>query len=356
LGGKGGKKFIKKRKVKIMASPVQDRIRQDSNNQKLWWNRPLFGDQSLLQRLKNWWKGIFFQALVPDSSVLLYKDSFTQLRNISAIAKNIDNEKFSSQEFLTFLKINSAVKNNQGEYEGLKYTIDLLRVALETKDCFLQIEQIESRYFSYSQQEFYQFIFELLERELTKDEFKELVQRELSQTIPKIKTDEGKTALQSYSNQLDILSEDQLGLKLLFLFKQYNLTDFSLLRTVAEIADSFYDKSLESLKEFTVIVRVNTEIFLKLGEIIKVPKQKNNPQTYALILQYIALRNRHKGAFGQFKQLINLLKQWEQFYEPIMAIRREYPPTEYKQPPIFREELPGFSLYQKYQQYLETEI
>ncbi len=339
-----------------MRSPVQDRVRQDSTNQKPLWNRPLFGDKSLVQRLKNWWKQAFFRAIVPDSSVLLYRDSFTQLRNISVIAKNIDNDKFSSQEFLTFLKINSTVKNNAGEYEGLRYTIDLLRVALETKDCFLKIEQIEARYFSYTQQEFYQYVVELLQRELPKEEFKELVQKELLQTIPKVKTDEGKTALQSYSNQLDILSEDQIGLKLLLLFKQYNLTDFSLLRTVAEIADSFYDKNLESLKEFTVIVRVNSELFLKLGEIIKVPKQKNTPETYALILQYIALRNRHRTAFGQFKQLIGLLKQWEQFYEPIMAIRQEYPPSEYKQPPIFLEELPGYSLYQKYQQYLDTEI
>lgn len=291
---------------------------------------------------------------VPENFIATYKNSLKQLRNIAAMAKTVDNAKFSTREFLTFVGINYSVKNNEGEYEGLAHSIDLLRVALETKDCFVKIEATESRYHSFSQQEFYDYVFELLERGVGKDEFKQSVERKLAEVIPKMKTEEGKAALQSYMNQLDILSEDILGLKLLYLFKQYDLSNFSLLRTVAEISDSFYDKDLDSLKEFSVIVQVHSDMFLKLGEIIQVPTDKNIPETYALILQYIALRNRHKNSFGQFQQLINLLKQWLKFYEPILAIRNEYQPEEYKQPPIFQEEIPGLNIYNKYEKYMES--
>lgn len=121
---------------------------------------------------------------------------------------------------------------------------------------------------------------------------------------------------------------------------------------MGEIADSFYDKDLDSLKEFMVVVQVNADIFLKLGQIIQVPQKKNVPETYAITLQYIALRNRHQNSFAQFQQLLGLLKQWENFYNPIMAIAKEYPPSEYKQPDIFKADIPGLEIYNKYQTHL----
>ncbi len=336
-----------------MPTPVPNQASKDAQP-KHWWSRLLWQVKSLIVRIKQWLKQAFFRAEVPDTSITLYRDSLNQLRNVAAIAKTIDNEKFSSKEFIFFLSINHQVNQNLGEYQGLKNSIDLLRVALETKDCFLKIEAIETRYRSYSQQDFYNYVFELLEQDMSKDEFKQRVQTKLVEVISKVKTEEGKSALQSYCNQLDLLSEDELGLRLLLLFKQYHLTDFSLLRHVAEIADSFYDKSLEVLKEFTVIVQVNAELFLKLGKIIQVPESQNQRHTYALILQYIALRNRHQKAYAQFQQLIQVLKNWQKFYDPIRAIRKEYPANEYKQPPLFQQEIPGLTIYKKYQDYLES--
>ncbi|BAQ62780.1 hypothetical protein GM3708_3186 [Geminocystis sp. NIES-3708] len=151
---------------------------------------------------------------------------------------------------------------------------------------------------------------------------------------------------------MEIVCKDQLGLKLLYLFKQYDLSNFALLRTVGDIADTFYDKNLESIKEFMVIVQVNADMFLKLGQIIQVPNIKNKPETYALMLQYIALKNRYAKSFGQFQSLLGLLKDWEKFYNPLIAIRQEYPPEEFKQPLIFNEEIPGLAIYNKYESYI----
>lgn len=266
----------------------------------------------------------------------------------------IDSEKFTGKEFVNFLSLNAQVNNNQGSFEGLKSSLDLLRVALETKDSFIKIESIESRYRGYTQQDFYKYVYELLRQNLDIVEFKNLVDMQVAQIIPKVKTEEGKAAIQSYANQLDILAKNKLGLKLLTLFKEYDMSNFSLIKTVSEIADSFYDKNINSLKEFSVVVQINKENFLKLGQIIKVPNAKNNPQTYALFLQYIAMRNRHQQSFEQFQQLIALLKDWERFSQPLMAIRKEYPPADFKQPKMFQEEIPGLVIYEKYEKYLSA--
>lgn len=300
-------------------------------------------------------QGLFrFQSKleIPESTVQLYTNSFALLKNIAAIARTIDNAKFTSREFIEFLMIQRQFESEQGKFEGLKNSIELLRIALETKESFLQIEATEIRYRSFAQQEFYEYIYDLLQKDLEPSEFQETVQKQMNRVIPKIKSDEGKVAIQAYVNHLDIVCKDKLGLKLLYLFKQYNMSNFALLRTVAEIANSFYDKDLDSLKEFMVVVQVNAEIFLKLGQVIQVPKKKNIPETYALILQYIALRHRHQQSYGQFQQLMELLRDWQNCYQPLAAIAKEYPPSEYKQPDIFQADIPGLEIYQKYGKYI----
>jgi hypothetical protein len=344
-----------------MEHQIQDKLPQDQHQaqvQRAWWNRPLWGNQSFVEWFSSIWQnGVnlgFTKEEIPSSTVELYRNLYSQLKNVAAIARTIDNEKFSSREFVNFLNINAQINQNTGAYQGLKQSIELLRVALETKDSFLKIEATETRYRGYAQQEFYEYIYQLLAKNLNGDKFRESAQTELVEVIPKIKTEEGKAAIQSYVNQLEILSENELGLKLLFLFKQYDLSNFALLRTVAEIADSFYDKNLENIKEFMVVVQINVDLFLKLGQIIQVPQAKNVPETYALILQYIALRHRHQNSFGQFQQLLTLLKNWVNLYNPLATIRTEYPPEQYQQPKLFEEEIPGLFLYNKYQRYLNS--
>ncbi|BAQ63872.1 hypothetical protein [Geminocystis sp. NIES-3709] len=337
-----------------MTNSTQNKNNTD-NESRSWYSRPLWGNQSFMTWFQSILNGIFSRKLeIPESTIAIYKDSFNSLKNISALARTVDNDKFNSREFISFLTLNRQFESNTGTYEGLKYSIELLRVALETKESFLKIEATETRYRSYSQQEFYEYVYEYLQRDLTVSEFQELIQRQLTDIIPKIKTDEGKAAIQSYVNQLDIVCKDKLGLKLLYLFKQYDMSNFALLRNVAEIADTFYDKDLDTLKEFMVVVQLNAELFLKLGQIIQVPVGKNKPETYASMLQYIALRNRHQKSYGQFQQLLGLLKEWQKYYNPLITIRQQYSPKEYKQPVIFSDEIPGLAIYNKYCSNLET--
>lgn len=245
------------------------KTKENQAKQNSWWSRPLWGESSFVNWFTEWLKSLnYAKEEIPESTVIIYQDSISQMKNIGALMRTIDSEKFTGREFISFLAINAQVSKDNGSFEGLKSSLDLLRVALETKDSFLKIEQIESRYRGYAQQDFYDYIYELLQQDLDLSEFKKLVEAEVAQIIPKVKTEEGKATIQSYCNELDILAKNRLGLKLLALFKEYDMSNFSLLKTVAEIADSFYDKNLNSIKEFMVIVQINTEIFLKLGQII----------------------------------------------------------------------------------------
>ncbi len=111
----------------------------------------------------------------------------------------------------------------------------------------------------------------------------------MSKNIFRVKSGEGKLALKLYGQHLHKLSRNELGLKLLFLFKQYGLNDLSLFRKVAELADSFYNKNLDYLTDFTLVAQLNEQTLINLGQIIQVPKSRNTPSTYALIFKYQSL-------------------------------------------------------------------
>lgn len=168
-----------------------------------------------------------------------------------------------------------------------------------------------------------------------------------------MRTEEGRTALQSYLKELYTLSEHELGLKLLSLFKQYQLTDFSVLKTISDIVDSLEKKDLHDLKGLVVTVKVNYEVFEKLGQIIGVPRSKSEPNTYGKIIQYIGLTYKYQTSYSKFQELVVLLSEWQKHYQSVIGVRQEYPVGEYKQPKDFAQEIPGMNLYLKYKNYLD---
>lgn len=323
--------------------------------EKPWWNRPLWGDKGLLERFKHW----FFKPAVPETAINIHNNAFLQLKNIAAIAKSIDNYKLSSQEFYYYLKVKNLLTNGVDDYEGLSESLGLLKVALEAKDSFMKIEQIEMRYLGFKQKEFYDFVFELLKQETPKENFRPLVQKKLVQSVLSIKSEDGKTALQAYMKALEVISKHDLGLRLLYLFKQYDLGDFATIRTISDLASDLYynkdEKDLQDLKEFQYIARVNSDVFDRLAEIISIPKTKDPIYTYAIMLQYIGLSLKYQDSFVQFQQLISIMKNWKEYYKPVEATRIEYNPRDYAIPEEFTQEIPGLDIYQKYQQYTEEE-
>jgi hypothetical protein len=290
----------------------------------------------------------FRKPPILESDKFLHQRNFEKLAQLNNQAENLNADKFGNTEFMTFFKIKSYIARSIDEYANLDETIEMLKVAIDAQNSFLQIDSTESRYCSSSQQTLYKFVNLLLTQELDTTIFKQQVEQKFEEVLPLLKTEEGKVALQSYVEAVSKISEHPLGLKLLLLFKKYQLDDYSTLRSVANTIALLDSEDLLNLDALLLLVMVKYDVFEKLGPIVGIEEQYNRQETYAKMLQYIGLKSRHEAAYEKFQEFLLLIKQWEIHYQSIVNVRQKYVSTEYRLPKDFITEVPGFALYQKY--------
>jgi hypothetical protein len=292
---------------------------------------------------------------ISDDITFLHNRSLKELKKLGNSLNSIDDDKFNSQEFVLFLKIKDSLENGDNEYKKIEHSIKLLEAALAAQVSYLSLEQTELRYRSYKQQELYDFVAKLLlEENLDKNNFRESIKKKLSEILPLVNTEEGRAALQSYLKDLNTVSEHEFGLKLLALFKQYNLTDFSILKSVSETVNQLQRKNLFDLKGLNALVIINYDVFEKLGPILGLSTLECKPDTFARMLQYFGLKQRHSVVYLKFQELMEVLRKWLKPYNSVIAIRQEYESNKYHQPKEFTEDIPGLNIYQKYEQYVEN--
>jgi hypothetical protein len=290
---------------------------------------------------------------ISDNIKFIHNRALGELKELAKKLESLDHDKFSGQEFLLFIKIKMALKRGDNQYQKLDLSVKLLEAAIAAQASYLSLEQTELRFRSSAQQEFYNYVAGILKQNLETNKFKELIKKKISETLPILNTEEGREALQSYLKYLNTIAEHEFGLKLLSLFKEYQLTDFSIIRTVAETVNKLERKSLFDLKELNVLVMVDYDVFKKLGPILGFTRNESTPETYARMLQVIGLEKRHQISFVKFKELITLLKKWYKPYHFVTTIREEYPSEKYHQSKEFTEEIPGINIYKKYEDYFE---
>lgn len=303
-----------------------------------------------IKRLLN----LFNRPDVSNTSMSLHNQALEQVRRLAIILKSCYQKQFDEGDFLYFVKLRNNFARGRGEFEGLKDSLRLFRAAVEAKNSFLKIEKIESMYGGSKQQEFYDSILKLLAKNVSKFDFYKQVNRQFHEIIDSLETESSQKALKSYMIALDTLSkQDRLGLKLLYLFKKLKLTNYSILKTVSDLVNNLQYRDIQDLDSIVKLVKANHDVFLKLGRIIGIPFVRNNPQTYAMMLQYVVLRQKYRTLYYQFKKVKKLLCQWYCFYRIVSDIRVQYPFLEYRQPKEFKEYIPGLDIYEKYKNYLK---
>ena len=294
----------------------------------------------------------FGKPKVPERSLNMHHHAFTTTQRLGKKAESLDNAKFSSDEFKLLIGIKvKAIKGIEG-YKELSYRSELLRAAILAQKSFLKLEATELRYRSRKQQQFYQYVADNLEEDLDKDEFIQKVKLKQEEILPQITTDEGKTAINSYARDIEELGKHELGLKLLALFKKFELTDFSIIRDVSNIVEGLAGHDLVDSKSLILTVKEYYDVFHKLSPILDIVQDEQSATTYARILQVVALMHRHEDSYNKFKNLINLLRKWEKPYETATMIRKQYDRKEYAIPSEFTQELLGTHTYQKYAEYI----
>lgn len=308
--------------------------------------------KGLTKVVKDNYQEKFGKPNVPQGSIDLHSRSFQEITKIGNKAEKINHDKFGSEEFLLLLRIKIKMMKKAEGYQGLSNCVDLLQAGIIAQKSFLRLEQTELRYRSRKQQEFYQYIADNLTDDLNREAFAQKVKQKQTDVLPLITTEEGRAAINTYAKEIDILSKYKLGLKLLALFKQYELQDFSILKNISDVVDTLAGKDLISSDDLVSPVLENYESFEKLAPILGLSAAESTPQAYAKILQVIGLNDRHGKAYLEFAQLVELLKKWEKLYKAIALVRKEYTDDKYSIPAEFKLDIPGVKVYQRYAEYL----
>ena len=185
---------------------------------------------------------------VPEGAIALYNKAFKEISAIGKKAEIINNDKFGNKEFKELIMFKVNVSKKTDGYLELKNSVELLKAAIAAQKSFLKLESTELRYRSRKQQEFYQYVADNLAEDVDKEAFAKKVKKKQAEIIPLINSEEGREAISSYVKELNILSQHELGLKLLSLFKQYDLQDFSILKRVSDVIQIFKPKNYYPLK------------------------------------------------------------------------------------------------------------
>ena len=319
-----------------------------------WWNPTLWGKKSFLQ----YFREALASKKVPENIISKYNQKIHQMRLISPILQAFDTKKMYGEEFLLFVKIQQQLVRASGEYQNLNICIGLLINALEKRHYLESLEQIEVANTGLVEQTLYNFVGEILETLPDKLEFQASLIKKVDYLLYLSESDDVSSALNSYAKSLEKIAQDNRDIQLLYFFKKYkDSQSISLnLDTIAQILNQYETENLSNLDKLNQAIQANHTVFQQIGSIFGIPKDKNNPSTYAKIIQYIILRYKYQKHYLQFKRLAELLLQWQKYYLMVDAIQKEYHPYEYKQPKEFSQKLPGLELYEKYKDYLPGAI
>ncbi len=290
---------------------------------------------------------------VPDNAIELHDRTFKKVRSLAFKSEKVASEKFGNEEFMLYVRLKKQVEQGIKEYKAISESIKLLEVAISAQSSFLKIESTELRFRSRKQQEFYNFVTDNLEDDIDKEEFRNKIKRKLAEIMPLLNSEQGRASLQSYLKEINTISQHDLGLKLLALFKKYQLEDFAILRTIADIVKRLEAEDLLNHNNLVVLILEHLNVFEKLAPIIGIAEEDNSPETYAKMMQYMGLISRHEAAYGEFSKLIKLLKEWHKPYKSLVTIRETYPAEKYRLPPEFSKDIPGVTIFKKYEKYLD---
>jgi hypothetical protein len=307
-----------------------------------WWDQPRWQQKSLGQRLAQ----MIYKLPVSESSKFVHRREFAKISVLARQAQQIDHEKFTGKEFLTYLRVEAEL--TQSQVTGLYQSAQYLKAALAAKRYFDQIWQVEMQYLGRKQQEFYHFVEGLLAQPLPGDEFREQLNDTLTLTLPDVVNEQGRSALKSYAKAIYDLSHYEYGLELLHQFKRYDLVDYMILRDIDALIAKL--KLMDLTHEQVVLpdIILNFEAFEQLAPIIRLPQPLVTPEGFANLVHFMALEAKHQVAYQQFKQLVTVLEKWRGVYDQLQEIRRSHSPKQYRLPQEFCLKLPGENIFEKY--------
>jgi hypothetical protein len=235
-----------------------------------------------------------------------------------------------------------------GGERHLARSIERLEGALKAFALYRTAERLASTDPEPGHREFYRSVSYLLAECPDRETFRHLL-REKCEGLSRSPGSSGDgTRLPDYFQTLDALVGDDDGFALLRLLKDSRSGCRSAIGLVADELDRVerQESPLEPAIANSLPEREQT--FVHLKPILDLPESEFFAGAFGKILRYIALERRYGGAFDKYEESVVLMGEWYLSYQVVSAIRKEYPPADYRQPKTFRLTVPGLELYRMY--------
>jgi len=266
---------------------------------------------------------------------------------------DVNNKNNETSNDKSILKLIDANPTMALDYFALKFYKELSKKYSEISELFQSIvcelnKCPDCNHISYRFQQ--NFMIQLAKSKNQKDlaNFGNKVHTKAEEILIQVKTEEGQNAIKAYARHMEKIAKHPLGLKLLLLFKTFNLADYSVLRAVADVILGIEVKRIYDLKKLVDVVNDNYDAFEKLKHIIQLPENRKDVEVYSLMIQVISLAHQYEVSYLKFEQLMKVIQKWYRNYQVILQIYQEYPASQYKLPQEFSEPIPGEALYLKY--------
>lgn len=318
--------------------------------------RSICGEQGLYHR--------FLMAIgkakpdVSPSDVFLHDQALEKLRWIANAAQDIDNKKFSQEEFLIYAKLRLCFEREAPSYEGLGPYKDCFHALFGAYEAYQTLHQIEHACQGSKQQEFYQFAHRQLAGEKETETLDAVLQDKLRELLPQVQTDAGRERLEDYGSCLTRLLETPnppapLPSTLSLFNRLQTRSDYGgALQNLSQKMARFREESTVATETFVLAAMEDYDDLERVGDLMKLPEAFRSPDAYGRLLQDLTLSRRYQASFAQFQTLLDILRQWTGPYQNLRRIRQAYPAEQFRQPSSFQKEIPGLALARRYQQSL----
>lgn len=335
--------------LKSVPAP-QSSAEKPSGEPGSFWKKPIFGNRSIVAAVTDY----FAKQPIPPHTVDRYGQLWKQLETKAITLQGLENRKFGNQEFLDFFRIRILIDLNMGTFKNLKNTIDLFEVMLFSLESFVLINETEFLYRSPTQLKVYEAIADILDHHTDSTEILLQMKTRVTPFLKEFKTEEGLEVTKNYILAIKEVTRYKSGVKLLNILRNLK-SRYSLLLSTFKLAQEVLTQPIGT--DLAVLEKRVTEIeetIYTLCSAMGMPSNQNNLLGYVKVFHFLALNYRHKNAGAEFKALLGDLKKWEQIAGELQHVKDTYPPNDYELPDIFKQDFPGFPLYQKYQRFLNV--
>ncbi|MGF1601350.1 MAG: protein kinase [Thermosynechococcaceae cyanobacterium] len=292
--------------------------------------------------------GLVSLPTVSEQVIAEHQQAINSMTTLMRKVKKLDSPQLADQKFIEFAKIQNYLTQAEDRQNSLMQAAQLLKAGIDARDAFAKIEATESRDLGADAQNIYRWVQSLLEQNPKSNLFLTTFKRQAADLSANIKSEKVRAAMQIYLAQIEQLAQDPSCFQLLSLFTQSQERDYSVLQVTGSLLESHHTGTGDDIDSLTRQVRVQYTLFEKLGRVIGIPAQKRVPETYAYLIQYVALSDQYQPYYSQFRQILVLLETWHRHYKSAIDIRQKFSPSDYKIPKDFKETVPGIEVYERY--------